>query len=162
MIRFVLRTLTLTVVYLLVLTSVHPGDVLVGVLLSAALAAAMAWAHPREAIGPPWPGRLAAAPALVLGTLADMIRGSWHVALYVIGRRPLESPGVVAIPRGERTAVGVAVWGYTTAIAPDEIVVDADDERDVLLVHLLDARDEAAIRARHHRTYEQRQRPVFP
>ena len=47
-----------------------------------------------------------------------MIRGTWHVALYVVGRRPLESPGIVAIPRGERTAVGVAVWGYTTAIAP--------------------------------------------
>jgi multisubunit Na+/H+ antiporter MnhE subunit len=162
MTRFVLRTFALTALYLLVLTSMHPGDVLTGAALSAALAAASACAHPRRALGRSWLGRLAAAPTLVVGTLADMIRGTWHVALYVVGRRSLESPGIVAIPRGERTALGVAVWGYTTAIAPDEIVVDADDERDVLLVHLLDARDEAAIRARHHRTYEQRQRPVFP
>jgi hypothetical protein len=32
----------------------------------------------------------------------------------------------------------------------------------VLLVHLLDARDVPAIRAHHERTYQRRQRRVFP
>ena len=159
---FVLLTVTLTVVYLLVLTSVQPGDVLVGAALSVAIAAASMWARPGARLGPPIAGRLAAAPALVLGTLVDMVRGTWHVALYVLGGRRLESPGIVAIPRGERTSCGVAVWGYITAISPDEIVVDADDERGVLLVHVLDARDGSAIRARHEHTYERRQRRVFP
>jgi multicomponent Na+:H+ antiporter subunit E len=161
MTRFVLLMITLTVVYLLVLTSVRMGDVLVGAALSAALAAAWAWGRPAARIGPPLGGRLAAVPALVLGTLADMVRGTWHVALYVLGRR-LESPGIVAIPKGERTDSGVAVWGYITAVSPDEIVVDVDDERDVLLVHVLDARDASAHRARHQHTYERRQRRVFP
>lgn len=162
MTRFVLSTVTLTIVYLLVLTSVHPGDVLVGAVLSAAIAAASILARPTTPIGPPLTRRLAAAPAFVLGTLADMVRGTWHVALYVLGRRRLESPGIVAIPKGGRSSSGVAVWGYTTAISPDEIVLEADDERGVLLVHLLDARDVPAIRARHERTYERRQRRVFP
>jgi multisubunit Na+/H+ antiporter MnhE subunit len=160
--RFALLTITLTVVYLLVLTSVQPGDVLVGVALSAALAAASTWTRSPARIGPPLAGRLAAAPALALGTLVDMVSGTWHVALYVLGRRRLESPGIVAIPKGERTSSGVAVWGYITAISPDEIVVEADDERGVLLVHVLDARDTSAIRARHQHTYERRQRRVFP
>jgi multisubunit Na+/H+ antiporter MnhE subunit len=147
-------------VYLLVLTSVHPGDVAVGAVLSAAIAAA--FARPTAHVGPSLPRRLAAAPAFALATLADMVRGNWHVALYVLGGRRLESPGVVAIPRGERTAAGVAAWGYITAISPDEIVLEADDERGVLLVHLLDARDVPAIRARHERTYERRHRRVFP
>jgi multisubunit Na+/H+ antiporter MnhE subunit len=155
-------TIALTVVYLLVLTSVHPGDVLIGALLSAAIAAASTFAHSTATIGLPLTRRLAAAPAFVLGTLADMVRGNWHVALYVLGGRRLESPGIVSIPRGSRTSAGVAVWGYITAISPDEIVLDADDERDVLLVHLLDARDVPAIRARHQLTYERRQRRVFP
>jgi multicomponent Na+:H+ antiporter subunit F len=106
--------------------------------------------------------RLAAAPAFALGTLADMVRGTWHVALYIVGVRRLDTPGLVAIPRGERTSSGVAVWGYITAISPDEIVVEADDDRGLLLVHLLDARDIPAIHARHARTYERRQPRVFP
>ena len=105
---------------------------------------------------------MAAAPALALGTLADMVRGNWHVAQYVLGRRRLDAPGIVAIPKGARTSSGVAAWGYITAISPDEIVVEADDERGVLLVHLLDARDVPAIHARHEETYERRQRRVFP
>ena len=162
MIRFILFTVALTIVYLLVLTSVHPGDVLVGALLSGAIAAASTFGRPAARIGPPLTRRLAAAPAVALGTLADMVRGNWHVAQYVLGRRRLESPGIVAIPKGQRTSSGVAAWGYITAISPDEIVLEADDERGVLLVHLLDARDIPAIRARHERTYERRQRRVFP
>lgn len=162
MTRFVLITVALTIVYLLVLTSLHPGDMLVGAVLSAAIAAASTLAQPTARTGPPLTRRLASAPALALTTLADMLRGNWHVALYVLGVRSLESPGIVAIPKGERSSSGVAAWGYITAISPDEIVVDADDERGVLLVHLLDARDVLAIQARHERTYERRQRRVFP
>lgn len=162
MTRFVLSTVVLTSVYLLVLTSVHPGDVLVGAVLSAAIAAASTFARPTPRRGPPLTRRLAAAPAFALGTLAEMVRGNWHVARYVLGGRRLEAPGLVTIPKGERSASGVAAWGYVTAISPDEIVVEADDERGVLIVHLLDARDVPAIRARHQRTYERRQRRVFP
>jgi multisubunit Na+/H+ antiporter MnhE subunit len=162
MIRFVLFTVALTAVYLLVLTSVHPGDVLVGAVLSAAIAAPATLTRRAAPGDPPLARRLAAAPAFALATLADMVRGNWHVARYVLGGRPLESPGIVAIPKGERTASGVAAWGYVTAISPDEIVLEADDERGVLLVHLLDARDVPGIRARHERTYERRQRRVFP
>lgn len=160
--RFVLTTVALTIVYLLVLTSMHPGDILVGAVLSAAIAAASTLARPTDRIGPPLTKRLAAAPAFALGTLADMVRGNWHVAMYVLGGRRLESPGIVTIPRGQRTSAGVAAWGYITAISPDEIVLEADDERGVLVVHLLDARDVPAIRARHAETYERRHRRVFP
>lgn len=162
MTRFVLLMVTLTVVYLLVLTSVEAGDILVGAALSAVLAGASMLLRPAVRIGPPLGDRLAAVPALVFGTLADMVRGTWHVALYVLRDQRLESPGIVAIPKGERTGSGVAVWGYITAVSPDEIVVDVDGERDVLLVHVLDARDASAHRARHQHTYERRQRRVFP
>jgi multisubunit Na+/H+ antiporter MnhE subunit len=51
-------------------------------------------------------------------------------------------------------------WGVLTGEAPDEIVVDVDVERDVLIVHLVDARDPDAVRARHRRAYERWQRTV--
>jgi multicomponent Na+:H+ antiporter subunit E len=160
--RFVFLVVTLTIIYLLVLTSTQPGDVLVGGGLASVTAWAWTRAVPAARAPSPLAWRLIAAPALAVGTLADVLRGTWHVALYVLGRRRLESPGLVAVPKGERTASGVAAWGYLTALSPDEIVVDVDDERGVLLVHVLDAGDPGAIRARHEATYRGRQRRVFP
>jgi multisubunit Na+/H+ antiporter MnhE subunit len=160
--RFMLLTLTLTAIYLLVLTSVQPGDVLVGVALSVAIAAASMRTLPGGRAGAPLAVRLAAAPALAIGTLADIVRGTWHVSLYIVRRGRLERPGIVTVPKGARTPSGVAAWGFLTALSPDEIVVDIDDERGVMLVHVLDASDTEAVRRRHHDTYEQRQRRVFP
>jgi multisubunit Na+/H+ antiporter MnhE subunit len=160
--RFVPLTVILTAIYLLVLTSVQPGDVLVGAALSTAMAAASMRTFPGRRAGSPLAGRLASAPALAFGTLADIVRGTWHVSLYILGHRRLETPGIVAIPKGARTPSGVAAWGFLTALSPDEIVVDIDDERGVLLVHVLDASDTEALRRRHHDAYERRQRRVFP
>ena len=49
-----------------------------------------------------------------------------------------------------------------TGEAPDEVPIDVDEQRRVLVVHLVDASDPAAVRARHRRTYERRQRRVAP
>jgi multisubunit Na+/H+ antiporter MnhE subunit len=160
--RFVLSVMTLTVVYLLVLTSAQAGDVLAGLILSAVIASVWKRVSPAARGGSPLGGRLAAAPALAISTLRDLVCGTWRVALYVLDRRRRDSPGLVSIPRGGRTPAGVAVWGYLTALSPDEIVVDIDDERGVLLVHVLDARHPHAVRARHAETYERLQRRVFP
>jgi multisubunit Na+/H+ antiporter MnhE subunit len=162
MARFVLMTVTLTAVYLLVLTSVQPGDVLLGATLSVVIAAALVRAFPAGRVDSPLGGRLAAAPGLAVKTVAGIVRGTWHVALYTLGRRRLERPGLVAIPKEDRTPSGVAAWGFLTALSPDEIVVDIDEQRGVLLVHVLDAGDPEAIRVRHHEAHERRQRRVFP
>ena len=59
-----------------------------------------------------------------------------------------------------RSQRGVALWGVLTGEAPDEVTVDIDEERDVLIVHLVDASDPDAVRDRHRRTYERDQRKV--
>jgi len=41
-----------------------------------------------------------------------------------------------------------------TGEAPDEVVVDVDEERDLLIVHLVDAHDPEGVRERHRRTHE--------
>jgi multisubunit Na+/H+ antiporter MnhE subunit len=160
--RVLVLAAALTVVYLLVLASVHPGDVLTGGAIAVPVAVAALRLLPRRRVDEPFGRRLLAVPALAAGTAADIVRGTWHVILYVVGRRRLERPGLVALPKGERTRSGVAAWGYLTALAPDEIVVDIDEERGVMIVHVLDARDPGALETRHRRLYERRQRRVFP
>ena len=68
---------------------------------------------------------------------------------------------IVEIPRDDRSRSNVALWGVLTGEAPDEVPVEVDEARGVLLVHLVDASDPPSVRARHaHATA--RQRKVVP
>jgi multisubunit Na+/H+ antiporter MnhE subunit len=153
------RTSGLVAVYLLVLTSARPGDVLIGALLALPIAVALGPHRPRRPAAPVVT-RVWAAAGLLLQTGSEMVRGSWGVARFCLGGEG--SPGLVEIPQGDRSPEGVATWGLLTGEAPDEIVVDVDEQRRVLIVHLVDASDPAAVRARHARTYERWQRQAVP
>jgi multisubunit Na+/H+ antiporter MnhE subunit len=151
-----LRAAGLVAVYLLVLTSVKPGDVLIGVLLALPIAVALRPCRPAARV----PTRLRAVVGLLAETAAEMVIGSWRVARYCLGGEG--SPGLVEIPQGDRSRAGVATWGVLTGEAPDELPIDVDEQRGVLIVHLVDASDPAAVRARHARTYERWLRRVVP
>lgn len=140
-------------VYLLVMTSLAPGDVGAAVVLGLGAAAVSrpASAAARTRTLNLRPG---AVPGLIAGTAAEMVRGSWRTVRFCLGWRG--DPGFVEIPRDGRTDMDVALWGLVTGEAPDEIVVDVDEERDVLVVHLLDAGDPEGVRARHRADLEHR------
>jgi multisubunit Na+/H+ antiporter MnhE subunit len=153
---FVVRVVALLAVYLLVLTSVAPGDVLLGSLLAIAIVAST---HARDRA--PAAGWLRWTHALIgtlLSTGREMVIGTVRTVRFALGGTA--APGFVEIPRGDRSMREVALWGVLTGEAPDEYPVDVDDARDVLLVHLLDARDPAAVRARHAAAHERWHRDV--
>jgi multisubunit Na+/H+ antiporter MnhE subunit len=157
LIGIALRAAVLAGVYLLVLTSVAPGDVAVAALLGLGIAVSLR-PHDAQAHGGRVSSRLAAAASGAVLTAAEMALGSWRVVRFCLGAPA--APGFVEIPRGDRSDLDVALWGLITGEAPDEIVVDVDEERGVLIVHLVDARDPEAVRARHARTYDRWQRKV--
>lgn len=154
-----LRAAGLTAVYLLVVTSVAPGDLAVGAAIGLAVALALR-RRPAPGPAPPWRERVPAVAAVAAGTAIEMARGSWRVVRFCLGSAA--SPGFVEIPRDGRSDAGVALWGVLTGEAPDEIPVDVDDERGVLVVHLVDAGDPDAVRERHRRDHEHRQGRVVP
>ena len=149
------RAAGLAVVYLLVLTSVAPGDVLVAVALGLGVALGLRPRRPTHS-AVPWPERVVAAAVVAAQTALEMVRGSWRVARFCLVDRT--GPGFVEIPRDARSRHETALWGVLTGEAPDEVVVEAG--RDVLVTHLVDARDPDAVRARHAATHEQWQRKV--
>jgi multisubunit Na+/H+ antiporter MnhE subunit len=154
----IVQALGLMGVDLLVMTSTKPGDPAVGLLLGLVLALAL---RPRLAgrrSTTPTPTALLALADVVAVTAVEMARGSWRTARFCI--RGGARPGFVEIPRGHRTRHAVALWGVVTGEAPDEVPVDIDEERDVLIVHIVDASDPDAIRERHRRAYERAQRKV--
>jgi multisubunit Na+/H+ antiporter MnhE subunit len=151
------RAAGLAAIYLLVLTSLHPGDVLVGGLLGLGLVLALrARATARPVVRTrAW---LPAAIGLVRQTFGEMVIGTWRVIWFCLGAEG--SPGFVEIPRGERSRKNVALWGVLTGEAPDEVPIDVDEERGILIVHLVDASDPDAVRARHAAAFERWQRHV--
>jgi multisubunit Na+/H+ antiporter MnhE subunit len=162
--RFLLALALLVVVYALVLASAHPWDIAVGAILGGGLLVAT-----RGFVfgGPPAPvtglaGRLLAFPLFAAATVRDIVRGTWAVALVVLHLRPLRHPGIVAVPIGERTRLGVAVAALVMTLSPGEFLVDIDWERRAMLLHVLDASDPDGVREAHERFYRRYQRPVFP
>jgi multisubunit Na+/H+ antiporter MnhE subunit len=150
--RVVTQALALMGVYLLVMTSMNPADAVAGLLLGLVLAVALRPRLPgRRPATPPLAGLLALGPVLAR-TAVEMARGSWRTARFCL--RGSGNPGFVEIPRAGRSRHAVALWGVLTGEAPDEVPVDIDEERDVLIVHLIDASDPDAVRERHQRAYE--------
>ena len=156
--RILIQALALMGVYLLVMTSAKPADAAAGLLLGLVLAVALRPRLPgRSPATPGLAGLIALGPVLAR-TAVEMAVGSWRTARFCL--RGTGQPGFVEIPRGERSRHGVAFWGVLTGEAPDEVPVDVDEDRRVLIVHLVDAGDPEAVRERHRRAYERAQRKV--
>jgi multisubunit Na+/H+ antiporter MnhE subunit len=162
--RLLVSTVLLTAVYALAIGSADRWDLAAGAAIGLALTMA---ARPLLFEGPgrplrTLPGSIWAVLALAGIVARDIVTGTWRVALVVLHLRPLASPGIVAVPLGDRTRRGAAVSGLLVSIAPGEYVVDVDWERRLMLVHVVDASDPQAIRDRLLRNYERHQRKVFP
>ena len=153
----------LAAVYLLALGSFHPLDLAFGLSLAAALSFALRGRLERpQGEGRPLAARVAAAPLLLAALLLEIARGTWDVALRVLGLRPVEHPGIVVIPIGERSELGVAVTGLLAGLSPGSLLLDVDRERQAMLFHVIDASDPDAVRAQLDRFYQRYQRRVFP
>lgn len=162
--RVLLALVLLTVVYALAVASFDPWDLALG--LGASALALLIFRRflfgdgpaPIESLG----RRALGIPRLVGHVLADITVGTWRVAAVVLHLRPLEHPGIVVIPLGERTELGAVVSAFASTLSPGEYLVDIDWERRCLLMHVLDAGDPDAVRARFADFYERSQRRVFP
>jgi multicomponent Na+:H+ antiporter subunit E len=159
-----LGVVLLAAVYLLTLGSADPLDLAFGLVLGAALAVGLRGRlRPPPGHGvPALPVRVAAFPLLVGAVLLEVARGTWDVGLRVLGLRPLEGPGIVLVPIGERSPLGIAVTGLLVGLSPGAMLVEVDDERRMMLFHSIDASDPDAFRAQVDRLYQRHQRRVFP
>lgn len=157
----------LTLVYAMVLASFKPLDLLAGALISGALVFGLGrFLFPERG----WSGRIqggflrraAAFPVYAGAVVWDIIQGTWTVALYSVGLKKLQSPGIVAVPIGERTPVGVAVSTLATTLSPGTFLVEVNWERRVMLIHAIEAEDPDAVRDYLEHMYQRYQKKVFP
>ncbi len=162
--RALLSLLLLILVYALVLASFAPWDLALGAALSGALLllARRSFFGGNFAPLPGLLGRILAFVPFAAAVFRDAVAGTRQVTLVVLHLRPLERPGIVAVPIGERTSVGVAVSALVTTISPGEFLVDVDWKRRVMLIHSINAATPEEVRRSHEDFYQRYQRKVFP
>jgi multisubunit Na+/H+ antiporter MnhE subunit len=169
---FLIAIPPLVLVYALTLASFHPWDLAIGVVLAAGtllLFRRFLTDPARQIRGDDgkrrspnlferfiwfWPYAIA-----VIGTI---IHGTWIVALTVLHLRPIQSPGIVRVPIGERTQIGVAVTSLAETLSPGSVLVDIDWDDEMMFFHVLDASDPDAYRGKLQAFYERWQRHVAP
>ncbi len=162
--RFLLSLACLVVVYLLVLASTAPWDIAIGVVIGGSLLLATqgyvfgGHLDPIPSLG----RRIVAFFPFALMVIWEILVGTWRVALIVLHLRPMRKPGIVPLPIGERTALGIAINSLVIALPPGSFMVDVDYEKQVMLIHVLDASDPEAVREEFQEFYRRYQRHVFP
>lgn len=167
MIRSVFVVLLLAIVLCLTMASTDPLDLVLGIVLGAIVLAIFHGAvpgiqgKPEDAL-PSLPYRIVHFIPFAGITIWEILIGSVRVAAVVIGARPLEHPGIVAVPIGDRSKFGVVVTGITISLAPGSILLDVDWNRHLMLVHVIDASDPDQVRADIQELYSRYQRKVFP
>ena len=154
----------LVLIYCLVLASDHPWDIAIGTAVGiVVLAISARFGSGSTLAGPPsLASRIMAFPIFAAVAVYDVIRGTFLVAAIVVGVRPLRHPGIVAVPIGERSALGVAVSSLVTTLSPGSFLVDVDWAERTMLIHVIDASDPDQIRAELEAFYQRFQRRVFP
>jgi multicomponent Na+:H+ antiporter subunit E len=162
--RYVAAVLVLTLVYALALASFQPLDLLFGAVLSAVLVfVSRRFVFGEEpGRGPSQLGRAVVFVPFAFAVFREILKGTWYVTLVTLHARPLNEPGIVAVPIGERTPAGVAAWAVVTGLPPGSFFVDVDRERGVALIHVIDARDPDAFREEQKDFYRRYQSKVFP
>jgi len=154
-------------IYVLALGSPKALDLLIGVVLAGGVVALLRRTLPtggerHQAGAATIARRLAHAPRLVAHIAWTIVVGTWDVALMVLGVRPLREAGTVELPLDDRSEAGAVVAALALSLSPGELLIDFDWEREVALIHVLDASDPDALRRRWREDYQRRQRQVVP
>ncbi|HEV2820847.1 MAG TPA: Na+/H+ antiporter subunit E, partial [Solirubrobacteraceae bacterium] len=135
-----LRLVSLTVIYALALASFAPADLATGLVLSAGCLVAVRGLHSAEdAPAGDIARRLAFFPVLFAAVTGQVARGVSTMSLIVLGLRSLRRPGLVEVPMGGRSESGMAAAAVLTTLAPGDVVLDVDLERQTMLIHTIDA-----------------------
>lgn len=165
---WVVRTLLtlglLALVFMLELSSFSMANLAIGLLLGLGVTLLFRQHLTADLDQGPAPSlrRLLHFPGFLLFSLVEIIRGTAKVGAITLGLQPRPRAGIVAVPIGQRTQVGIVASSVVMNLSPGTVLVEVDDARGVMLVHTIDATDPDALRDELERFYQRHQRGVFP
>lgn len=156
---FPLLTLCLVAMWLLLVQSVAPGSILMGVLVALVATRLFTVLRPE-----PVNFRLTGAVVRLAGiVLYDIIRSNIAVARIILtGRTDRDMSGFIRIPIDMRSRHGLALLAVIITATPGTLWVQFDSARGSLLIHVLDLVDEEQWIALIKNRYEKLLMEIFP
>jgi multicomponent K+:H+ antiporter subunit E len=154
-----LLTLGLTVMWLLLVQSLSPGQVLLGIGVSILMTLGFQAVRPLH----PHVRRPLAVLRLTGRAVLDILRSNLAVARIVLGlngRRAVQS-GFVEIPLMIRDPHALAVLAAIMTATPGTVWADLSPDDTVLTIHVLDLRDPQAVRDLVKHRYEELLQEIF-
>ena len=152
-----LLTLTLAILWLLLVNQLSAGHIVLGALLG--------WLIP-FITSEFWPEAIRIRHPLTLLRylvvfLYDIVHGSVLVA-YLILRGPSQlRPAFVHVPVGLRTDLAISLFANTISLTPGTVSVLLSEDRRTLIVHTLDTDDANALVANMKQRYEVPLKKIF-
>lgn len=148
---------SLAAIWLLLNTSLAPGQVLLGVALGIALPLLLGRVLP-TVTGVHRPGLALRFGLLVLW---DIVVANVRVAILVLGPKSRLRPGFVTVPLDLRDGGVATILGGIVTLTPGTVSVGIDEALTRLEVHVLDLRDSEALVAEIKHRYEKPLKEIF-
>lgn len=148
--------LALVAMWLVLMGSVAPGQVLLGIVIATIACLAVAPLEPPKA-------RLRNVGTILqlIGIVAvDVVRSNIAVLMLIMSGRPPRS-AFVRVPLDLKDPNGLAVLACIVTATPGSAWIHHDSARSEVIIHVLDTEDDAAWNVTLKRTYEQRLLEIF-
>lgn len=152
-----LFSLFLLLVWLLLVNTVAPGHLVLGTLLAIGLPLLTSRFWPdRPRIHSPW--KLLRYIAVLLW---DIGLANLAVARLILGPTRRLRPAFIHLPLDLQNEFAISVLASTISLTPGTVSSDLSADRKTLLIHALDAQDEAAVIAHIKQRYEKPLKEIF-
>lgn len=138
MVRYILITIPLLLIYLALTANLEPANILLGGILAGL---AVYFARPGKIINNlhNLPQALWAVFRFMLHLIKDLINNGIIVGKIILSPSLPIYPGIVRIKTGSLSELGEALTAYAITLTPGEIVMEMTED-DEFFVHCLDAR----------------------
>ena len=149
--RYVRVVILLLIVYLALTASLELSNIVLGVLVCAAIAILLR--PSRQTLGlQSLPGALWALAKYIVILLKDLLVSGLQVAHIVLSPSLPINPGIIAIPAGTDSELATALSAHSISVTPGEMVVEISDDG-VMYTHVLDVTrsNEARLSAQERR-----------
>ena len=153
-----LMSLVLAVVWLLLVNSIAPGHIVLGILLGV-LVPLFSNAF--------WPGRPRVDKPLrllryLLMVLGDIVIANLHIARLILGNPAKLRPAFVRMPLALRDEFAIVLLTSTVSLTPGTVSAEVSEDKRSLLIHALDVDDTDALIAQIQQRYEAPLQEIFP
>lgn len=150
-------SVTLLILWLLLVNSVAPGQLVLGAVLAIAvpIVTSAFWLEDSDSV------RLLPLLRYLVVLVMDIIIANIQVAKLILGPTKRLQPAFIHYPLELESDLVITLLASTISLTPGTVTADVDRHRRVLLIHALDVDDESVLVQQIRERYEEPLKEIF-